>query len=229
MIEPLASQPALIDQVHERLVAAIADGTLRPGEKLTQENIAERLGVSRQPVSHALQLLRRRGLAVEQGRRGLVVAPLDPERLRGLYQVRAALDGLAAALAARRAGAGTLPQSRVAEIVRETQDGARLAGEAAPTDRLVQADLAFHAAIYELSGNQAIGDTAREQWPHFARSMNAVLNETADIGRIWREHQEILERILAGDEAGAEQAARDHAERAGEVTAQSLEAIGNTP
>ncbi|RMF06370.1 MAG: FCD domain-containing protein, partial [Alphaproteobacteria bacterium] len=60
-------------------------------------------------------------------------------------------------------------------------------------------------------------------------SMNAVLNETADIGRIWQEHQEILERLLAGDEAGAERAARDHAERAGEVTAQSLEAIGNTP
>ena len=105
MIQPVAGQPALIDQVHDRLVAAIADGTLAPGERLTQETVAERLGVSRQPVSHALQLLRRRGLAVESGKRGLVVAPLDPVRLRSLYQVRAALDGLAAGLAASRSKA----------------------------------------------------------------------------------------------------------------------------
>ena len=87
MIEPLPNQPALIDQVHDRLVAAIADGSLPPGERLTQESVAAMLGVSRQPVSHALHLLRMQGLAIETGKRGLVVAPLDAARLRGLYQV----------------------------------------------------------------------------------------------------------------------------------------------
>ena len=47
--------PALIDQVHDRLLAAVVDGTLAPGRRLTQDKIAEMLGVSRQPVSHAIQ------------------------------------------------------------------------------------------------------------------------------------------------------------------------------
>ena len=59
MIEPLPAQPDLLDLVHDRLVAAIADGTLQPGQRITQEEVAARLGVSRQPVSHALQVLRR--------------------------------------------------------------------------------------------------------------------------------------------------------------------------
>ena len=97
--------PNLIDQVHVRMVDAIAEGVLAPGERLTQEEVAERLNVSRQPVSHALQLLKRQGLAVEHGRRGLSVAPIDPERMRDLYQLRAVIDGLACRLAAERSRA----------------------------------------------------------------------------------------------------------------------------
>ena len=70
MFEPLPNQAALLDQVHDRLVVAIAEGLLSPGERLTQEEVAARLGVSRQPVSHALQVLRRRGLVVQSGKRG---------------------------------------------------------------------------------------------------------------------------------------------------------------
>jgi biotin operon repressor len=64
-------QPALIDQVHDRLLAAIVDGTLPAGRRLTQDSIAEMLGVSRQPVSHAIQVLKRRGLLVDTGKRGI--------------------------------------------------------------------------------------------------------------------------------------------------------------
>src|SRR5436305_4331751 len=115
MIEPVAAQPALIDQVHDRLVAAIADGTLAPGERVTQEEIAARLGVSRQPVSHVLQILRRRGLLIETGKRGLVVAPLDAGRLRNLYQVRAVLGGLAASLEGRRMLGGSVARGERGE------------------------------------------------------------------------------------------------------------------
>src|SRR5436309_1877554 len=102
----IATQPALIDQVHDRLLAAIADGTLPSGQRLTQESVAALLGVSRQPVSHALQVLKRRGFLIEHGKRGLQVAPIDSRRIRELYQVREALDGLAARLAAQRVRAG---------------------------------------------------------------------------------------------------------------------------
>ena len=86
-MKPIATQPVLIDQVYERLVESIADGSLLPGSRIRQEELAERLGVSRQPVSHALQLLKHQGLLIESGKRGLTVAPLDAGRIVDLYQV----------------------------------------------------------------------------------------------------------------------------------------------
>ena len=113
VLDPVRSEPALIDQVHDQLVAAISSGQLEPGQRLTQERVAEMLGVSRQPVSHALQLLKHSGLVIEHGKRGLAVAPLDGERIRHLYQVREALDGLAARLAALRVQTGSAPEGDV--------------------------------------------------------------------------------------------------------------------
>src|SRR5436190_22698720 len=99
---PLDPLPNLIDQVYARILEAIIDRTLLPGQRITQNELAERLGVSRQPVSQALHLLHRQGLLVESGRRGFEVTQLDPVRIRQLYEVRSAIDALAARLAAGR-------------------------------------------------------------------------------------------------------------------------------
>src|SRR3546814_15582822 len=98
----LDSRPVLIDQVYEQLVDAISIGSLPPGHRLRQEKLAADLGVSRQPVSHALAMLKNARLAVEHGVRGLGVAPVDPERLHQLFQVRAVLDELGIGRAAGR-------------------------------------------------------------------------------------------------------------------------------
>src|SRR5215217_7365197 len=99
---PLDATPNLIDQVYARILEAIIDRTLPPGQCILQNELAEKLGVSRQPVSHALHLLHRQGLVAESGRRGFEVTRLDPERIRQLYEVRGAIDALAARLAAGR-------------------------------------------------------------------------------------------------------------------------------
>src|SRR6201987_1645823 len=99
---PLDPLPNLIDQVYGRLLEAIIDRTLLPGQRITQNELAEKLGVSRQPISHALHLLHRQGLLAESGRRGFAGTQLDPERIRQLYEVRSAIDALAARLAAER-------------------------------------------------------------------------------------------------------------------------------
>src|SRR5258707_9622225 len=99
---PLDPLPNLIDQVYARILEAIADRTLPPGHRIRQNELAEKLGVSRQPVSHALHLLHRQGLVAESGRKGFEVTQLDPRRIRQLYEVRGAIDALAARLAAGR-------------------------------------------------------------------------------------------------------------------------------
>src|SRR5882757_1116160 len=99
---PLDPLPNLIDQVYARILEAIIDRTLPPGHRIRQNELADKLGVSRQPVSHALHLLHRQGLVSESGRRGFEVIQLDPGRIRQLYEVRGAIDALAARLAAGR-------------------------------------------------------------------------------------------------------------------------------
>jgi DNA-binding GntR family transcriptional regulator len=218
-LEPLASTTALVDRVYERLVAAIADGTLAPGQRLRQDEVAALLGVSRQPVSHALQLVKRQGLAVEHGRKGLAVAALEPEQVQDLYEVRAALDQLAAELAARRSA--TLEPAARAEAEAALEAGLGLP-EGAAAGALIRADMTFHTALYRLSGNAAIEATVAPQWPQFMRAMGAVLEVPGHRAVVWREHQAILTAVLAGDVEAAARAAREHALRAGAQAAARL-------
>src|SRR5262245_16027293 len=221
--EPVAAPSALIDQVHDRLVNAIADGTLPPGQRLTQEEIALRLGVSRQPVSHALQVLRRRGLVEGSGKRGLVVAPLDAKRLRDLYQMRAVLEALAASLAATRVKAALVSERDITAGHAIIARG-RKAAETDVVSDLIDADVAFHSYVHRLSGNDAIVETVAEQWPHFRRSMGAVLSQGATSVRIWAEHRLILDRIFPGEAEPAADAARSHIEFATEEAVRRIAA-----
>src|SRR5712671_521350 len=136
--------PNLIDQVYARILEAITDRTLPPGHRIRQSELAERLGVSRQPVSHALHLLHRQGLVAESGRKGFEVTQLDPLRIRQLYEVRGAID----ALAARRVEADAAGRAHL--------EAALHAGcatdSATPLAQLIAFDVDFHRAIYRLSG-----------------------------------------------------------------------------
>ncbi|MEM7777732.1 MAG: GntR family transcriptional regulator [Pseudomonadota bacterium] len=214
MLEQVESQPVLIDQVYDRLVAAISSGRLVPGEHLTQEGLADMLGVSRQPVSHALKLLRHRGLVVERGRRGVMVAPIDRVRIRQLYEVREALDGLSARLAAQRVRQAQASPEDVQVLNAALAVGDALEDGAEILD-WVEADVAFHRAVHNLSGNPEIETTVAEQWPQFMRSMAVVLGDETRKQRIWREHTAIVRAIVDGNPETAEKHARAHTRRAG--------------
>ena len=213
-MDPLRLVPNLIEQVYARMVDAIAEGVLAPGERLTQEEIGDRLRVSRQPVSHALQLLKRQGLVVEHGRRGLSVAPIEPGRMRDLYELRAVIDGLAARLAAERIARREAAMSEIEELRRCLAAGDTLATDASIHD-WIERDVRFHQAIYRLSGNQAIAETVAERWPHFKRCMGTSLAEREVRAAIWTEHGAMAEAILSGAARAAENSATHHAEKAG--------------
>ena len=100
--EKLQVRPDYVEEVYRVLADAISDGSLAPGTRLTQEEIAEQFAVSRSPVLQALRLLKKDGLVQDAPGRGVLVAPLDVEWTSHLYQVRGALDTLAARLAAER-------------------------------------------------------------------------------------------------------------------------------
>ncbi|WP_366145189.1 FCD domain-containing protein [Bradyrhizobium sp.] len=141
------------------------DATLDPSASIRQNELAEKLGVSRQPVSHALHLLHRQGLVAESGRRGFEVTRLDPERIRQLYEVRGAIDALAARLAARRADGAERAQLEAA------LHAGRAIDRRTPLSERIALDVDFHRAIYRFAGNPAVEEMMAPQWPHMRRSM----------------------------------------------------------
>jgi DNA-binding GntR family transcriptional regulator len=218
---PLTPTPNLTDQVYARLLEAIIDRTLLPGQRVTQNELADRLGVSRQPVSHALHLLHRQGLLAESGRRGFEVTQLDPERIRQLYEVRGAIDGLAARIAARRVKTDAAGRAQLEAALR----AGRTIDKTTPLARLVALDVDFHGAIYRLAGNPVIEETIAPQWPHMRRSMAAVLAELDYRQNAWSEHEAIASHILSGNAKAAATAAEAHAQDAGQTTEERLRAI----
>lgn len=215
---PLDPSPNLIDQVYARILEAIIDRTLLPGQRIRQNELADRLGVSRQPVSHALHLLHRQGLVAESGRRGFEVVRLDPERIRQLYEVRGAIDALAAKLAAARTRADAGGRARLEAALA----AGRSIGSSTPLGELIARDVEFHRAIYALSGNSAIEEMIAPHWPHMRRSMATVLAELDYRGNAWSEHETIAGHVLSGNARAAEAAALAHALGAGRMMEERL-------
>ena len=218
---PLTPAPNLTDQVYARILEAIIDRALLPGQRVTQNELAERLGVSRQPVSHALHLLHRQGLLAESGRRGFEVTQLDPERIRQLYDVRGAIDALAARIAAKRIKTDAAGRAQLEAALR----AGRTIDQTTTLARLVALDVDFHSAIYRLAGNPVIEETIAPQWPHMRRSMATVLAELDYRQSAWSEHEAIASHILSGNAKAAAAAAEAHAQVAGQTTEERLRAM----
>ena len=201
----IPASPDLVDQVYRSLLDAISEGSIAPGARLTQEDIAEQLDVSRQPVLQALRLLKKDGFVLDAPGRGVCAAPLAATTLIQIYQVRSALDALAARLAAQNRH--TLPQ----ELIRH----GRLAAQASDISAMIAADERFHAAIYAASGNPLIALSAQLHWQHIRRAMGAVLQVSTMRKSIWDEHEAIADAIAAGDADAAEALTRQHGNQAG--------------
>ena len=193
-----------VDEVYRVLLDAISDGTLAPGTRLTQEEIAEQLAVSRSPVLQALRLLKKDGLVRDAPGRGVLVAPLDVQWIGQLYEVRGALDALAARLAARR-GARIDPQ---------LIEAGRRASRGNDVKAMIDADIAFHHAVYEACGNPLIGQSAQTHWVHLRRVMGAVLQSSRLRDAIWDEHEQIAQAIADGDAERAGAQVERHTEHA---------------
>lgn len=215
----LDAAPDLVDRVYRSLLDAISDGSLAPGERITQEDIAQQLAVSRQPVLQALRLLKKDGFVQDAPGRGLQVAPLDPQAIVHIYEVRGALDALAARLAAQR---------------RYRIDPALLAAGRAATRgdnvaEMIEADLAFHRALYEAAGNPLIGESAQLHWRHLKRVMGAVLQEMGQREAVWDEHEAIAAAIAAGDAQRAARLIEEHSQHASRTLAERLGLVLQSP
>lgn len=195
-----AAKPGSTD-AYSMILDAIDVGTYRPGDRLVENELAERFGVSRTPVREALQRLETQSLLARDGR-SLIVASLDHNQTAELYVVRGELEGLAARLAARHA---TVEEVRVLREMVEADNA--LIGE--PT-ALALANRRFHKQIHLASHNRYLV----QQLDLVHRSM--ALMTTSSLAAEGRgeiaqaEHDRIVTMIEARDEDGADEALRSH-------------------
>jgi DNA-binding GntR family transcriptional regulator len=199
-----AHQP-LRDVVTAELRRRILAGELAPGERLVEDRLAELLGVSRNPVREAIRVLATEGLVEVTPRRGAAVSRLSEAEAEELFDVRMALEALAARLAARKAvAAGSTSTARLREVL----DAARTATADVRLDEVADLNTEFHAAVAEAAGNAYLSLVLepmlrRAQW---------LFQQTAQTRapHSWSEHVSLYEAIAAGDEAEAEARAMAH-------------------
>lgn len=194
----------LADFVYQQILEAVVSGRIEPGERLVQEVLAEQMDVSRTPVREALLRLESEGILESSDRGGFLVRSLDVAEIRSTYELRAAVEGFAARLAAERGRPEALEAIRRAvEAADRPVDGV---DEGYELNRLV------HRAIVVAADNQAFLDTFDTIWGRSQSfRMFAKLHETelrfldAD-----PDHRAVLKAIDQGDGERAQDALTRH-------------------
>ncbi|MEQ0565040.1 GntR family transcriptional regulator [Amycolatopsis sp. NEAU-NG30] len=207
--QPLA---ATRQRVREELRERILTGRLRPGDRLVERELAEDLGVSRVPVREAIRSLEAEGFLVVQSPRRVVVRQLARVDVEELFDVREALEGLAAGLAAARAGAAERKR-----LERVLADAARATarGDAA---RIPVLNSRFHDEIVAIAGN-ALLSTMLQPLEGRLRWLTSQNEHWADL---LDEHRRLYEAIVSGDAERAKASAVEHVRVNREVTLRSL-------
>ncbi|MBI3049420.1 MAG: GntR family transcriptional regulator [Acidobacteria bacterium] len=182
---------------------AILSGSLPPGARLRQVDLATRFGVSRMPVRQALLALEQEGLVKIDAWRGSIVAPLDADTIRDMYAVRAILERLVAKTLAERK---TLDITALRKVI----VAGRRATAQGDYSRLIDLDVKFHTQLYEAFGNRALLEIMHGVWTHIRRIMAMMLRLVEYRSRLWDEHDAILSAIEAGDPDRAGALAEGH-------------------
>lgn len=212
----LDSYKPLRELVLEAIREAIKNGSLQPRERLMEIQLADELGVSRTPVREALRKLELEGFIVMVPRKGAYVSDLTMKDVADVFEIRAALEGLAAALAAER-----ITEEELENMERLLVEK----GEAINLDdigKLVAVDTKFHEVMYQASRNErlsAIISNLREQIQRFRLTSLSIPGRKEDS---LREHRNLLEAIQARDIQLARQLAQEHIENAENVLIDSL-------
>jgi len=178
---------AVVNAVRDRIV----DGRFAPGSRLTEETVAAELGVSRNPIREAFQILASERFVVIEPRRGARVASIDARQANEIFEVRSALEGLVAALAAERATDAQIAQ--LDGIVSEGEAVVKRAG----LDELPHLNTRFHQTLCEIAQNELLTNTL-DQLSGIIRWIYAERLETR-VRDSWHEHRLLAAAIADHD------------------------------
>lgn len=206
--------------VFEALRNAIIHQVLKPGERLMETQLADELGVSRTPVREAIRKLELEGLVVMVPRRGAYVAGISMQDIHEVFQVRGALEALAASLAAERITPEEL-EDLERQLVKEAEET-----ETNNLKSIVQIDTSFHDIVYKAARNQRLIQMINNLQEQLQRFRSASLARPGRSKTALVEHKNIAEALAARDGKAAEKLAIAHIENAENAMLLSLEQQG---
>jgi DNA-binding GntR family transcriptional regulator len=191
---------ALRGTVRDAVRALIVEGELRPGNRLVERTLADRLGVSRVPVREALRDLVAEGFAVTRATGGIAVRDYPPEEVEELFEVRGALESI---LLRRATGRLSPDDERQLRACLDTTGAALAAGDRAGA-------VAGNGRFHEVLADVAAGPLLRGLLDGVRDRMRWLLRQHVDPALVHAEHVDLLDALLAGDERTVERLAAHH-------------------
>ena len=183
----------LRDVVFKTLRQAILTGELKPGERLMEIHLANKLGVSRTPIREAIRQLELEGLVIMVPRKGAQVASITEKSLTDVLEVRLALEKLAVELACKRIS------YEQKEILKEKMlEFEQLAGTD-DASLIARADVAFHDAIFESTGNMRLGQMVNNLAEQMYRYRFEYIKDRSGHEKLVSEHRLIYDAIIRAD------------------------------
>ena len=208
------------EALRDELEQDIVTGTLRPGERLDEQSLAARFGVSRTPIREALMQLAAAGLVTLQQRRGAFVASLSLKEIIERFEVMATLEGACGALAARR-----ITDEERQELLEAHEACVAQAAEG-NSDAYYYANERFHQVIYGACHNAFLAEQARQLHGRLKPYRRLQLRARSRVASSLAEHQGVIDAILAGEGSKAELLLKDHVLIQGERLSDFIASFG---
>lgn len=198
----------LRDIVFETIREAIVEGTLKAGERLMEVQLAEEMGVSRTPVREAIRKLELEGLVIMLPRKGAYVAGISTKEIAEVFEVRAALESLAAGLAAER-----ITEEELEEL-NQFMVQVTVNAEKGDLQKVVQRDTEFHDLIYQASRNNRLVQIINKLREQIQRFRSTSLSYPGRIKETLEEHKKLMGAINERDIIQSRALAQEHIENA---------------
>ncbi len=194
----------LRELVFEQLRSSILNGSLKPGERLMEIDLAEKLGVSRTPIREAIRKLELEGLVVMEVRKGAYVADVSVKETLDILEVRSVLEGLAASLAAKRVTKEELEEMQV------TLESFNQAVKDDDMKRMIEQDTRFHNLIFKSTRNKKLIQIVNGLQELVLRFRITYFTEYKRATDMPAEHQLIYKAIANGDPIAAQKNGQYH-------------------
>jgi DNA-binding GntR family transcriptional regulator len=198
------AQPALYEEVAERLRQRIFSHELKPGAWVDEQAIAEQYGISRTPLREALKVLASEGLVNLKPRRGCYVTELSPKDISDIFPLMAMLEGRCAFEATENAD--NADRARL-QALHEALEQAARDGD---IPRFFEANQEFHLAVQAITGNRWLLQIIQDLRKVLKLTRMHSLSAEGRLQQSLEEHRAIIDAMLKGDAAQAESLMRNH-------------------